>query len=76
MDEIIPEFKTMVSNSTDRIFGKLIIVPQVDMFQRVKCVSSTGEESFTYPIKGRIFLDIDDVEDVTQEGEEVVIWVK
>jgi hypothetical protein len=66
----------VISNSTDKVFGRLIILPEVDIDQKVKCISSCGEESFTYNIHGRLYMDFDyDIKDVQVNGEVTVIMV-
>lgn len=66
------------SNSTDKLFGRLIVVPIEGMEQKVKCVcTTTNEESFVYNINGRLYMDFDcDIVDVQTEGNESVILVK
>jgi hypothetical protein len=64
----------LISNSTDRVFGRLIILPEVDIDQKFKCISSSGEESFTYNVHGRVFLDIE-FNDIKVEGDTTFILV-
>jgi hypothetical protein len=64
----------LISNSTDRVFGRLIILPEVDINQKFKCITSSGEESFLYTIKGRVFLDIE-FNDIKVEGDTTFILV-
>jgi hypothetical protein len=65
----------LISNSSDKVFGRLIILPEVDIDQKIKCMSSCGEESFLYNIHGRVYMDIENIKDVQIDGDVTVIMV-
>ena len=64
------------STETGKVLGQLIIATEVDIFQKVKCITSCGDESFTYSIHGRIYMDFPTgIKDVTIEDEVTIIWI-
>lgn len=75
-EPIITETKDVVSNSSDKVFGRLIILPEVDTHQKIKCISSCGEESFTYKVRGKVYLDFPSgIKDVDIDGEVTTVWI-
>jgi len=66
----------VVSAETGKVLGQIIIATEVDISQKVKCITSCGDESFTYSIHGRIYLDFPSgIKDVTFDDEVTTIWI-
>ena len=70
------ETKEFLSINSGKVLGQVIIATEVDISQKVKCITSSGDESFTYSIKGRMYMDFPSgIKDVTIDDEVTTIWI-
>lgn len=72
------ESKTIdvVSSETGKSMGKLIVIPEINLYQEIKCISKYGDESFLYKVTGKVYFDFDNLEDIIVDGESVTVWIK